>query len=97
MLPDETKVISRPVIESLMLLKNRMGLTNLSLDVKEILNALAASSVNDKNALKCMNALDQLRSCEMHTTHLMDEGDETPLKQLGLNITTDAKIPVPNG
>jgi len=96
-LPDETKVIARPVIESLMLLKNRMGLTSLSLDVKEILNALAASSVNDKNALRCMNALDQLRSCEMHTTHLMDEGDETPLKQLGLNITTDAKIPVPNG
>jgi uncharacterized protein (UPF0371 family) len=96
-LPDETKVIARPVVESLMLLKNRMGLTSVSLDVKEVLDALAASSVNDKNALRCMNSLDQLRNCEMHTTHLMDEGDEIPLKQLGLNITTDAKIPVPNG
>jgi uncharacterized protein (UPF0371 family) len=96
-LPDEVKVIGRPVIERMMLLKNRMGLTSLSLDVKEVLDALAASSVTDENALRCMNALDRLRGCEMHTTHLMDDGDETPLKQLGLIITTDAKIPVPNG
>jgi len=41
--------------------------------------------------------LDRLKGCEMHTTHLMDEGDETPLKQLGLNVTTDAELPIPDG
>lgn len=95
-IPDETDVISRNVIESMIRLKKRMGLRSTSLDVKEILDALAASTVSDENARKCMNALDKLKSCEMHTTHLMDDGDERPLKQLGLNVTTDAKLPFPN-
>ncbi|MDH5792434.1 MAG: DUF1846 family protein, partial [Candidatus Bathyarchaeota archaeon] len=77
--------------------KRAMGLTGASLDVKEVLDALAASAVSDVNARRCMDALERLKGCEMHTTHLMDEGDETPLKQLGLNVTTDAELPIPDG
>jgi len=95
-IPDEINVISRNVIESMIRLNKAMGLNGTSLDVKEVLDALAASAVSDENARKCMNALDKLKGCEMHTTHLMDSGDETPLKQLGLNITTDAKLPFLN-
>lgn len=96
-IPDEVEVISRTVIESMIRLKRTMGLTGASLDVKEVLDALAASSVSDENARRCMDALERLKDCEMHTTHIMDEGDETPLKQLGLNITTDAELPIPDG
>jgi len=78
-------------------LKRTMGLTGASLDVKEVLDALAASAVSDANARSCIDALERLKGCEMHTTHLMDEGDETPLKQLGLNVTTDAELPIPDG
>ena len=39
-----------------------------------------------------MDALVKLRGCEMHSTHLMEPGDENPLKQLGLEITTDARL-----
>ncbi len=92
---DEVKVISRDVIESMMRMKATMGLTSTSLDVKEVLDALAASAVSDENAMRCMNALSGLKWCEMHTTHLMGAGDETPLKQLGLNVTTDAELPFP--
>lgn len=95
-IPDDVDVISRDVIESVRKLKKTMGRISTSLDVKEILDALAASTVTDENARKCMKALDKLRGCEMHTTHLMDAGDEKPLKQLGLNVTTDAKLPFPN-
>lgn len=94
---DEVKVISRDVIESMMRMKATMGLTSTSLDVKEVLDALAASAVSDENAMRCMNALSGLKWCEMHTTHLMGAGDETPLKQLGLNVTTDAELPFPMG
>ena len=83
-------------IESLKELKREMGLSGLSLDVKEVLNALAASSVQDKNAKICIDVLDQFRGCELHTTHLMDSGDEKPLQQLGFNVTTDAKLPFNN-
>jgi uncharacterized protein (UPF0371 family) len=95
-IPDEIDVISRAVIKSMIQLKGSMGLTSTSLDVKEVLDALAASAVIDEKARKCRDVLGKLKGCEMHTTHLMDNGDERPLLQLGLNVTTDAKIPFPN-
>lgn len=96
-IPDEVEVISRPVIESMIRMKKTMGLWSTSLDVKEVLDALAASAVSDENAMMCVTGLEGLKGCEMHTTHLMDAGDEAPLKQLGLNVTTDARLPFPNG
>ncbi len=94
-LPDDTLLISRPVIDSMIRLKRIYGSGAASLDVKEVLDALAASAVADEKARKCLDALAQLRGCEMHTTHILNNGDETPLKQLGINVTTDAKIPLP--
>jgi uncharacterized protein (UPF0371 family) len=95
-LPDGLKVISRAVIDSVIGMKKAMGLTNLSLNVREVLDALAASAVSDSKARQCMDALVKLRGCEMHSTHLMEPGDENPLKQLGLEITTDARLYFPN-
>jgi len=95
-LSDEVLVISRTAIESMIRLKKTMGLNSLSLDTKETLDALSASAVSDEKAMKCMEALVQLRGCEMHSTHLMEAGDENPLIQLGLHITTDARLPFPN-
>jgi len=43
-----------------------------------------------------VDALEKLRGCEMHSTHMMESGDENPLKQLGLEITTDARLYFPN-
>ncbi|UCE29200.1 MAG: DUF1846 family protein, partial [Candidatus Bathyarchaeota archaeon] len=94
-IPDEVDVISPNVIQSIIQLKTTIGLSSTSLDVKEILNALAASAVSDQNSQRCLNALGKLKRCEMHTTHLMNEGNEKTLKQAGLNLTTDAKLPFP--
>jgi uncharacterized protein (UPF0371 family) len=93
-LPENTHIISPQVIDSMIRLKRIFGSNEASLDVKEVLDALAASSVVDEKARKCIEALALLKECEMHTTHLLNNGDETPLKQLGINITTDAKIPI---
>jgi len=95
-LPDEVDVISPSVIQSIMQLKSAMKLGSTSLDVREILNALAVSAVSDWNARRCLDALERLKGCEMHTTHLMNQGNENTLKQLGLNLTTDAKLPFPD-
>jgi uncharacterized protein (UPF0371 family) len=94
---DEIDVITPTVIQSLIQIKNLMKLNSTSLDVKETLNALAASAVTDENARKCIGALDKLKGCEMHTTHLMNEGNEKTLSRIGLNLTTDAKLPFSNG
>jgi uncharacterized protein (UPF0371 family) len=92
---DEVEVISPSVIRSLKELKRNMGLNSTSLDPKEVLNALASSAVSEKNAYRCMNALKKLKGCEMHTTHLMTEGNEKTVNQMGLVSTTDAKLPFP--
>jgi uncharacterized protein (UPF0371 family) len=96
-IPDEVDVISPNVIQSIIHLKSTIGLSNTSLDVKEILNALAASAVSDERAHRCLDALDQLKGCEMHTTHLVNKGNENTLNQIGLNLTTDARLPFPGG
>ncbi len=89
-------MISRDVIQSIRGLKGIMGLNSTSLDPKEILNALASSAVSEKNAERCLNALSKLRGCEMHTTHLMTEGNEKTVNQIGLVMTTDARLPFPD-
>ena len=93
---DEVDIISPSVIHSVKELKRTMGLNSSSLDPKEILNALASSAVLEKNAHRCLKALNKLRGCEMHTTHLMTEGNEKTINQMGLVLTTDAKLPFPD-
>ena len=93
---DEVDVISPSVIRSIKELKRNMGLNSTSLDPKAILNALASSAVLEKNARRCLNALNKLRGCEMHTTHLMTDGNEKTVSQMGLVSTTDAKLPFPD-
>jgi uncharacterized protein (UPF0371 family) len=95
-IPDEINVLSPVIIEALNSLKESMGLSDGLLDVKEVLDALSVSSVFNPNAAECLNVLSRLKGCEMHSTHLMDSGCERPLKQLGLNITTDARLHIRN-
>ncbi len=95
-IPDEIDVLSPVIIEALNSLKDSMGLSDGSLDVKEVLDALSVSSVFNPNAAECLSVLHLLKGCEMHSTHLMESGCERPLKQLGLNITTDARLRMKN-
>ncbi len=92
-IPDGTDVISPNVIQSIIKMKNILMLNGSSLDIKEILDALASSAVSSENAQKCLEALKKLKNCEMHTTHIMNKGNEKALTQMGLIVTTDAKIP----
>jgi uncharacterized protein (UPF0371 family) len=71
-----------------------MCIVDTSLDVKEVLDALAVSAVFNPNATECITALIDLHGCEMHSTHLIGYGCEKALKELGLNLTTDARIPL---
>ncbi len=95
-IPDEIDVLSPIIIESIMKLKGQMGVVDTSLDVKEVLDALAVSAVFNPNATECINVLTELQGCEMHSTHLIGRGCERALIELGLNLTTDARIPLVN-
>ena len=95
-IPKEIDVLSPIIIESIMKLKKQMSIVDTSLDVKEVLDALAVSAVFNPNAAECVNVLSELHGCEMHSTHLIGRGCEKALKELGLNLTTDARIPLVN-
>lgn len=95
--PDEIDVISPEVIGEIKNLKIKyLNSSTFSLGVENVLDALAASCVSDKNAKICIDGLDQLRGCEMHSTYIMTPDNEIPLNQLGLNVTMDPKLPFYN-
>jgi len=62
------------------------------LDVSEVLIALAISSSTNPTVKKCIENLPSLNGCEMHTTHLLTRGDENGLRDLKINLTTDASL-----
>jgi uncharacterized protein (UPF0371 family) len=95
-IPDEIDVLSPIIIESIIKLKEQMGVVYTSLDIKEVLDALAVSAVFNPNAAECVNALMELHGCEMHSTHLIGRECEKALKEIGLILTTDARIPMVN-
>jgi len=92
-IPDDIALLSESLIKSIQELKEKIVKNSTpSLDVSEILIALAISSSTNPTAKKCIENLPLLHNCEMHTTHLLTRGDENGLRDLGINLTTDAEF-----
>jgi len=92
-IPDEILLLSPHVINQIAKLKE--GILNAeseSLDLEEALIALSISATTNHTAELAMNRLVELRTCEMHMTHIPTPGDEVGLKRLGVNLTTDGKF-----
>ena len=62
---------------------------SVSLSLDETLVALSVSAAMNPAAQAAMEALKSLSGCEMHFTHIPTSGDETGLRRLGLNTTSD--------
>ena len=91
--PDDIDLLSESLINSIKELKEKtVENSNPSLDVSEILIALAVSSSTNPTAKKCIDNIPFLKNCEMHATHLSTKGDETGIRDLGINLTTDAEL-----
>ena len=63
-----------------------------SLNLEETLIALSISAAGNPVAQKALETISQLRNCEMHLTYLPSFANETALRRLGLNFTTDAEL-----
>ncbi|MBN2545614.1 MAG: DUF1846 domain-containing protein [Spirochaetes bacterium] len=89
-IPDKIHLLSPQIIESIKNLKAViLGTKILSLDVEETLIALSISAATNPTSQAAMEKLTELKSCEMHMTHIPTPGDEAGLRKLGINITTD--------
>lgn len=89
-MPDNIHLLAPDVIHSIVRLKNDiLRSRNTSLNLDEVMIALAMSSSTNTAALAAMDKLGELRDCEMHLTHLVSSGDEAGLRRLGVRMTSD--------
>ena len=92
-IPDDIPLLPEFLINSIRELKRKtVKDSSPSLDVSDVLIALAISSSTNPTVKKCVDNLPLLRGCEMHATHLATRGDEKGLRDLGVNLTTDAEL-----
>ena len=92
-IPDDIHLLPESLINSVRELKMKtVGDSSPSLDVGDVLIVLAVSSSTNPTVKRCLENLPSLRGREMHTTHLATKGDEAGLRDLGVNLTTDAEL-----
>ena len=81
------------MIDSLgMLKKNIFKSKGISLDLAETLTALSVSVPSNPAARLAMRKLAKLYGCEMHISHLPTAGDESGLRKLGINLTSEPRF-----
>jgi len=89
-IPDKIHLLSPNVIESIRKLKKDiLNTKNISLDLEEALITLSMSAATNPTSQLAMERLKDLRRCEVHLTHIPTSGDETGLRRLGVNLTSD--------
>ena len=92
-IPDEINLLAPNIIYNISNLKKTiLGGKSESLNVEETITALAISSATNPMTELALKMLKKLKNCEMHTTHITSEGDEAPLRKLGINITNDTNL-----
>ncbi len=92
-IPKSTLLMSPAVLEPLLSLKNELlggsQTSNSVLKADDMLSALYICAVTDPVAKRAVEQLPKLRGCEMHSTHILNSGDESILRKMRMNITTD--------
>ena len=85
---DSVKLITPEIIEPIMQLKTeRLGGNNPRLHIDEILIALTICARTDENTKLAMDQLDKLKGCEVHSSVILSNVDESTFKKLGVNLT----------
>ncbi len=88
---DEVELISPNVIVPIQTLKvDYMQSQNPRLHTDEVLTALAICAATDLNAKRAMTQLEKLNGCDIHSSVLLSSVDESVLRKLGMNVTSEA-------
>lgn len=90
-IPDRIHLLSPATIQSIRNLKKAINSLPLRLDLEEVLIALSVSAATSEQAALGMAKLTDLSNCEMHLTHMPSSGDESGLRSLGINATSDPR------
>ncbi len=94
----DVHLVSPMAIKPIQSLKtNYLGSHNPRLHTDEILIALSMSAASNKNAKKALQALSQLKGCEVHSTVFLSNVDQSVFKKLKMHLTCDAKSSCKSG
>ncbi|MBE0665681.1 MAG: DUF1846 domain-containing protein [Candidatus Aminicenantes bacterium] len=89
-IPDSMHLMPPSITESLgYLKKDILKSREVSLNLDETLIALGISASSNPAAQAAVEKLSELRTCEVHMTHMPTPGDEAGLRKLGVNLTSD--------
>ncbi|MHB8137180.1 MAG: DUF1846 domain-containing protein [Smithellaceae bacterium] len=89
-IPDKIKLLPPNITDSIRKLKTEiLDEKNVSLDLEEALIALSISAATNPAAELALEKIKELQSCEVHMTHIPTPGDETGLRRMGVNLTSD--------
>ena len=92
-MPKSIHLIPETIISSVHYLKdNVLNGRRISLDLDEVLIALAISAASNPAAQTAMDKLKELHGCEVHLTHMPSSGDEAGLRKLGINYTSEPQF-----
>jgi uncharacterized protein (UPF0371 family) len=93
-IPDQIHLLSPHIIENVANLKRDiLHLRREILDLEETLIALSISSATNPTAELAREKLKELADCDVHLTYVPMPGDETGLRSLRVNLTTDGNFP----
>ncbi len=88
--PHKLHLLSPNILESVKDLKQDLGgSSKASLNLEETLIALSVSGLTNPSVKLALEKLKELKSCEVHLTHLPSPGDEAGLRRLGVHLTSD--------
>ncbi len=87
-------LIHKKVVQSITLVKRDiLASKGVSLNVDEILIAMAMSSIYNPYTAQACHALERLKNCDVHFTHIPSAGDIDGLRKLGINYTSEPHYP----
>ena len=96
-IPKKKDLISKNVISSITAMKRDiLSGKGVSMNLDEILIALAMSASEDADAAKALAELPNLKDADVHLTHIPSNGDMSGLRKLGLLYTSDPRYPARN-
>ena len=88
----DVDVISPEILEPIQKLKTEfLGNHNPRLHIEEVLIALSVSAVKSPTARRAMEALEQLRNTEVHSTVILSQADAQTFRKLGMNLSCEPK------
>ena len=92
-IPDDVHLLSADVLEKIIKTKKNISYrTSYYLNVQEVLIALSICSNMNTIIEKTLKNLDKLHGTEAHATYIIEKSEINVLKNLGINLTCEAKM-----